>query len=100
MVGEILNQRYRIERRLGGGSQAEVFLATDTHMERQVAIKIWKPEGGFTVDEFLREAKLLAQIRRCPLRHDPRTCRDDRSSGRSSCSNTCRGKRCKTFRLR
>jgi formylglycine-generating enzyme required for sulfatase activity/serine/threonine protein kinase len=62
MVGEILNERYRIERRLGGGSQAEVFLATDAHMERQVAIKIWKPEGGFTVDEFLREAKLLARF--------------------------------------
>ncbi|HEV7999189.1 MAG TPA: serine/threonine-protein kinase, partial [Planctomycetaceae bacterium] len=62
MVGETLNDRYRIERRLGGGSQAEVFLATDVHMERLVAIKIWKPEGGFTVDEFLREAKLLARF--------------------------------------
>jgi formylglycine-generating enzyme required for sulfatase activity/serine/threonine protein kinase len=62
VVGETLNERYRIERRLGGGSQAEVFLATDSHMERQVAIKIWKPEGGFTVDEFLREAKLLARF--------------------------------------
>jgi formylglycine-generating enzyme required for sulfatase activity len=31
-------------------------------MERLVAIKIWKPEGGFTVDEFLREAKLLARF--------------------------------------
>jgi formylglycine-generating enzyme required for sulfatase activity/serine/threonine protein kinase len=62
MHGEILNERYRIERRLGGGSQAEVFLATDAHMERLVAIKIWKPEGGFTVDEFLREARLLARF--------------------------------------
>jgi formylglycine-generating enzyme required for sulfatase activity/serine/threonine protein kinase len=62
VVGETLNQRYRIERRLGGGSQAEVFLANDDHMERLVAIKIWKPEGGFTVDEFLREAKLLARF--------------------------------------
>jgi sulfatase modifying factor 1 len=62
VVGETLNDRYRIERRLGGGSQAEVFLATDVHMERLVAIKIWKPEGGFTVDEFLREAKLLARF--------------------------------------
>ncbi len=62
MVGETLNDRYRIERRLGGGAQAEVFLATDLHMERLVAIKIWKPEGGFTVEEFLREAKLLARF--------------------------------------
>jgi serine/threonine protein kinase len=62
VLGEILNQRYQIERRLGGGSQAEVFLATDLHMERLVAIKIWKPDGGFTVDEFLREAKLLARF--------------------------------------
>ncbi len=62
VVGEILNQRYQIERRLGGGSQAEVFLATDVHMERLVAIKIWKPDGGFTVEEFLREAKLLARF--------------------------------------
>ena len=80
MVGETLNDRYRIERRLGGGSQAEVFLATDVHMERLVAIKIWKPEGGFTVDEFLREAKLLARFVRTQLRHDPRTCGDPRSA--------------------
>jgi formylglycine-generating enzyme required for sulfatase activity len=62
MVGELLNQRYQIKQRLGGGSQAEVFLATDAHMERLVAIKTWKAEGGFTVDEFLREAKLLARF--------------------------------------
>ncbi len=36
------NQRYRLESRLGGGGMGDVFLATDTRIGQQVAVKLLK----------------------------------------------------------
>lgn len=38
--GFLLSERYRIEHRLGEGGMADVYLATDTYLNRQVAIKV------------------------------------------------------------
>jgi serine/threonine-protein kinase len=39
-----LADRYRIERELGAGGMATVFLAEDLKHDRKVALKILKPE--------------------------------------------------------
>jgi tetratricopeptide (TPR) repeat protein len=56
--------RYAIERELGRGGMAIVFLARDVRHERQVAVKVLRPElaGALGPDRFLREIKLTAQL--------------------------------------
>ena len=46
-----LDVAYRIERELGGGAMARVFLATDSNLDRQVAVKVLSPE---TTEEMTR----------------------------------------------
>jgi serine/threonine-protein kinase len=50
---ESLADRYRIEigRQLGQGGMATVYLAQDLKHDRQVAIKVLKPELAGAVDE-------------------------------------------------
>ena len=57
--------RYRVERRLGGGGMAEVFLAKDTTLGRLVAVKVLRER--FADDEefvarFHREARAAAAL--------------------------------------
>ncbi|MDX1646177.1 MAG: protein kinase [Longimicrobiales bacterium] len=59
-----LEGRYRVERLLGEGGMASVYLATDLKHDRKVALKILKPElaavlGG---DRFLQEIKVTANL--------------------------------------
>src|SRR5262245_55807338 len=67
--------RYRLERLLGKGGMAAVFLATDTQLNRYVAVKIPRPETHKTPElrgRFLREARLAATLAHpnlCPV-HD------------------------------
>ncbi len=59
-----LGDRYRVERKLGEGGMATVFLAEDLKHHRHVAVKLLKPElsailGG---ERFLREIEIAATL--------------------------------------
>ncbi|MEO7361556.1 MAG: protein kinase, partial [Gemmatimonadaceae bacterium] len=59
-----LADHYRIERRLGEGGMATVYLAQDLKHDRQVALKVLRPELGAMLgaDRFLQEIKTTAQL--------------------------------------
>lgn len=60
----LLSARYRVERELGRGGMATVFLAEDVRYARPVAIKVIRPELAFTVgvERFLREIRFAARL--------------------------------------
>lgn len=59
-----LADRYRLERELGRGGMAIVFLADDLKHQRRVAIKVLRPELSASVgqDRFLQEITLAAGL--------------------------------------
>ncbi|MCM2270562.1 MAG: protein kinase, partial [Thermoanaerobaculia bacterium] len=64
MIGSTI-AHYRVTAKLGEGGMGEVYRATDTKLDREVAIKVLP--AAFTQDaerlaRFEREAKLLAQL--------------------------------------
>ena len=56
--------RYRIERELGQGGMATVYLAQDLRHDRKVAIKVLRPDLARTLgaERFLREIHLAARL--------------------------------------
>src|SRR5207249_5984941 len=60
-----LADRYRIERELGQGGMATVYLAEDLKHHRKVAIKVLRPELAATLgpERFLREIETTANLR-------------------------------------
>ena len=60
----LLEGRYAIERELGRGGMATVFLARDLRHGRQVAIKLLQPEitTSLTAERFLREITITAKL--------------------------------------
>ena len=63
-LNQSLTDRYTIERELGRGGMATVYLARDLKHDRQVAVKVLHPEVAATVgvDRFLREIRIAAQL--------------------------------------
>ena len=59
-VGRVVNGRYRLVAPLGSGSSAQVFLADDVNLGRQVAVKMLQPALADD-DRFLRRFRTEAQ---------------------------------------
>jgi serine/threonine-protein kinase len=59
-----LDNRYRIEREIGSGGMATVYLARDVKHDRPVALKILRPELGAVLgaQRFLNEIKIAARL--------------------------------------
>jgi eukaryotic-like serine/threonine-protein kinase len=59
-----LADRYRIERELGAGGMATVYLAHDIRHQRAVAVKVVRDEiaAGMGGDRFLREIRIAASL--------------------------------------
>ena len=65
VLSAALAPRYRLEREIGAGGMATVYLARDLKHDREVAIKVLKPDVAVIVgaDRFLTEIKTTAQLK-------------------------------------
>lgn len=63
-LGVALAGRYAIERELGSGGMATVYLARDLRHQRDVAVKVLRPDLAAAVgsDRFLREIRITAKL--------------------------------------
>ena len=65
-VGEILDEKYRLEHLLGQGGMGAVYLATHLGTERYVALKLISPQfmrNNEFVERFKREARAAGRLR-------------------------------------
>jgi len=64
MLAGALAHRYRIDRELGAGGMAVVYLARDLRHEREVAIKVLRPELALAVgvERFVHEIRVTAKL--------------------------------------
>ena len=63
-LSDALADRYRIERELGAGGMATVYLAHDVRHDRRVALKVLRPELAAVIgaDRFLAEIRTTANL--------------------------------------
>src|SRR2546430_6575727 len=64
LLRETLTPQYDVEREIGVGGMARVYLATERHPHRRVAIKVLDPELSTKLlrERFLREADLASKL--------------------------------------
>jgi eukaryotic-like serine/threonine-protein kinase len=63
-LNQALQDRYRLERELGQGGMASVYLAQDVRHDRKVALKVLRPELSAVIgaERFLAEIKVTANL--------------------------------------
>jgi len=64
-TGAMLDGRYEVRSVLGGGASAIVYLARQTRVDRDVAIKVIRPEvfaNQRELERYLREARIIAKL--------------------------------------
>lgn len=72
LAGQVLAGRYEILRLLAGGGMGDVYAARQLTMDREVAVKVLRPQLGrdrALVERFLREVRAASQL------HHPNTIR-------------------------
>ena len=73
LVGEVLDNRYRVIKKLGEGGMGEVYAAEHVHIEKRFAVKLLKAEivsNQEAVKRFQQEARSassIKQILRSPI---------------------------------
>jgi serine/threonine protein kinase len=60
-IGDVLEDRYRIEHKLGYGQSSTVWLAHDTEMKKDVALKIMAP-GSVGEDEYNMQKEIIRTV--------------------------------------
>jgi eukaryotic-like serine/threonine-protein kinase len=65
MIGTVLSDRYKLEAKLGSGGMSTVYLARDSTLDRQVAVKVMHREMSEQADQlqrFRQEARAVAKL--------------------------------------
>jgi len=56
--------RYELQRLVGTGGMADVYVGYDSHFNHEVAVKIFRREDENLLRRFVREAHLMASVLR------------------------------------
>ena len=85
-----LADRYAVERELGAGGMATVYLAHDLRHDRQVALKVLRPELAAVIgaERFLREIKIAAKLQHPHILPSVRLRRGARTASSTSCRSS------------
>ena len=65
VIGTLLNERYRLEEKIGSGGMSTVYRAFDPTLERWVAIKLMHrdiSDDPSQLERFRREARAVARL--------------------------------------